>query len=402
MDNVPPEIMFSILLVLIALSGFFSSSETALMAIDRYRLKHLVKDNHAGARRVSRLLERPDQLIGMILIGNNLVNFSAAAVAGALAAHYIHEAAIAGGVATICLTLVVLVFAEVGPKTAAAYHPERVAFPASLILLPLLAASRWLVWLVNQASLLVVRPLGVNPATHQEKVPGEEELRTMVLEAQSHTADNKTDMMVNILDLNEASVDEILVRRHDIVGIDLTAETEVIHHTVCNANYTRLPVYDGDINNIVGVFHLRNTAKVFANGSVDVSGIRLLMKEPYFIPENTPLRTQLSQFQQTRQRMAIVVDEYGDVTGLVTLEDILEEIVGDFTSDVADTDTEIVAQSDGSYVIAGAATLRDINKLTGWELDSEDAITLNGLLLERLESFPKRKPAFVLARISLR
>ena len=387
MDSVPPEMMFFVLFLLITFSGFFSSSETALMAINRYRLKHLTKSQHAGATRVSKLLERPDRLIGLILIGNNLVNFAASAIATLLAYRFFGDSGVV--IATIGLTIVVLVFAEVGPKTVAAYHPERVAFPASFILLPLLRVSRSLVWLINQMALLVVRPLGINPAAHQEKALSPEELRTMVLEAQSHPSDNKAHMMVNILDLNDASVDDILVRRHDIAGIDVSGSAEKIRQTIFNADYTRLPVYDGDINNILGVFHLRNSAKIVIDGGIDVTAIKLLMKEAYFIPENTPLTTQLNQFQSTKERLAIVVDEYGDIVGLVTLEDILEEIVGEFTSDVADNDEEIVTQDDGSYVIDGSVSLRDINKITGWELNSDDAITLNGLLLEHLESFPE-------------
>lgn len=387
MDSVPPEIMFFVLFLLIASSGFFSSSETALMAINRYRLKHLTKEKHAGAKRVSQLLERPDRLIGLILIGNNLVNFAASAIATLLAYRYFGDSGVV--IATIGLTITVLVFAEVGPKTVAAYHPERVAFPASFVLLPLLRISRSLVWLINQMALLVVRPLGINPAAHEEHRLSPEELRTMVLEAQSHHADNKAHMMVNILDLNDASVDDILVRRHDIIGIDISDPIDKIQQTLLTADYTRLPVYDGDINNILGVFHLRNAAKIMIDGGVDLNAIKLLMKDAYFIPENTPLTTQLNQFQLTKERLAIVVDEYGDIVGLVTLEDILEEIVGEFTSDVADSDDEIVAHDDGSYAISGAASLRDINKVTGWQLNSDDAITLNGLLLEHLESFPE-------------
>ncbi len=356
------------------------------MAINRYRLKHLVRDKHPGALRVTQLLSRPDRLIGLILIGNNLVNFAASAIATLLAYRFFGDAGVA--VATVGLTLTVLVFSEVGPKTVAAYHPEKVAFPASFILLPMLACLRWLVWLVNQMALMVIRPLGINPSAHQETSLSPEELRTMVLEAQSHTSDNKAHMMVNILDLNEASVDDILVRRHDIVGVDLSDSPEKIQQTLLNADYTRLPVYEGDINNMLGVFHLRNSAKVFINGNVDVNGIKLLMKEPYFIPENTPLPTQLNQFQASKERLAVVVDEYGDVMGLVTLEDILEEIVGDFTSDVADNDNYIEKQEDNSYLIDGSASLRDINKTIDWNLNSADAITLNGLLLEQLESFP--------------
>lgn len=358
------------------------------MAINRYRLKHLVKENHSGAKRVNRLLERPDRLIGVILIGNNLVNIGATAIATLLAEYYYGTTGVL--VATFALTLAILVFSEVGPKTVAAYHPEKIAFPASLVLLPLLFGLRHVVWLVNQMSLLIVRPLGINPANHQETSLSSEELRTMVLESQSaNPADQKSDMLVNILDLNEADVDDILVRRNDIIGIDLEADPAEIRNTIVSANYTRLPVYENDINNILGIFHLRNAAKVLSNGDIDVNGIKLLMKEPYFIQENTALTTQLREFQATKERVAMVVDEYGEVMGLVTLEDILEEIVGDFTSDVADNVPTIVPQDDDSFIIEGTTTLRDINKTLGWNLDSEDAITLNGLLLEKLESFPE-------------
>ncbi len=387
MNNTSLEILFSALLVLVILSGFFSSSETAMMALNRYRLRHLVKTGHKGATRASKMLQRPDKLLGLILIGNNLVNNAAAALAGIIAYKLYGDTAVA--IATLILTLVMLIFAEVTPKTIAAYQPERVAFPATLILRPLMMVFYPAVWLVNRISGILVRLFGINPNKAREDALSADELRTLMGTTSHRIPDKNQGMLLNILDLEGVNVDDIMVPRNEVFGIDLDDSDDDIVQRILTSEYTRLPVYEEDINNILGIIHLRNASSLFHNRAFNREALKKLVREPYFIPENTPLHVQLHNFQHEKRRIGIVVDEYGAVLGLVTLEDILEEIVGDFTSDIADNIEDIQAQEDGSYTIDGAATVREINKALGWELPTDGPRTLNGLLLEILESFPE-------------
>lgn len=386
MNSVSPEILFSILALLVLLSGFFSSSETAMMSLNRYRLKHMKKKGHKGAIRATKLLKRPDRLIGLILIGNNLINIAATALATMLALKLYGEAGVV--IATFILTFVILIFAEVTPKTIAAYHPERVAFPASIILLPLMTLLYPFVWIVNHMSNALVRLFGINPAKHDEQSLSGEELRSIVGDAGSRIPQQHQGMLLNILDLEHMDVDDILVPRNEIYGIDLNSSDEEIAEQITSSDYTRLPVFREHINSIEGIFHLRHSVLAFKDGTLDRETLIDLLSEPYFIPENTPLNVQLANFQKEKNRVGIVVDEYGDVMGLVALEDILEEIVGDFTSNIAETIEEILPQNDGSFMIEGTAGVRDINKALDWELPTEGPRTLNGLLIEHLESFP--------------
>ncbi len=386
MNEAPLGLLYSVLVVLILLSGFFSSSETGMMSLNRYRLKHLRKQNHKGARRASKLLDRPDRLIGLILIGNNLVNILASAIATVIAIRLWGDAGIA--VATIVLTLVILVFAEITPKTIAALHPERVAFPASIILLPLMKLMYPVVWTVNSVTNGLLRLLGVDPAATKEEHVSSEELRTIVTEAGALIPPRHRGMLLNILDLEEVSVDDVMVPRNDVYGIDLDDSDEDILRCIQASNHTRLPVWRDDINNIVGVLHMRNISRIIDRQGLDRDALEREMDKPYFIPESTPLHTQLLHFQKNKLRLAIVVDEYGEVMGIVALEDILEEIVGEFTSRMSDGSDAIFAQRDGSYIIAGNANLRDVNKALNWELPTDGPKTLSGLVLEYLESFP--------------
>ena len=387
MNDTPLEILFGALLVLVILSGFFSSSETAMMSLNRYRLRHLANTGNRGARRASEMLRRPDKLLGLILIGNNLVNNAAAALAGIIAYNLYGDAAVA--IATLVLTLVMLIFAEVTPKTIAAYRPEGIAFPATLILKPLMFVLYPAVWLINAISGVLVRLFGINPAKARSDALSADELRTLVGTTSHRIPDKNQGMLLNILDLDNVSVDDIMVPRNEVYGINLDASDEDITREIMSSSYTRVPVYEENINNIVGILHLRNSPRLFYKGPFDRDKLKQVLREPYFIPENTPLHVQLHNFQQDKRRIGIVVDEYGAVMGLVTLEDILEEIVGEFTSDIADSIEDIVPQEDGSYVIDCAATVREINKALGWKLPTTGPRTLNGLLLEVLESIPE-------------
>ncbi|MFN2329398.1 MAG: HlyC/CorC family transporter [Chromatocurvus sp.] len=386
MNEAPLGILFSVLAALILMSAFFSSSETGMMSLNRYRLKHLRKQQHKGAERASEMLERPDRLIGLILIGNNLVNIAASAIATVIAIRLYGDAGII--IATLALTLVILIFAEITPKTIAALHPERVAFPASVVLLPLMKILYPVVLAVNTVTNALLRMLGIDPRHKQEEQVSKEELRTIVTEAAALIPQRHRGMLVNILDLEGVNVDDIMVPRNEVYGIDLDETDEEIMACIQRSTHTLLPVWRDDINDIVGVLHLRNIGRVLTAGELDRDALEREMDKPYFIPESTPLHTQLMNFQQKKRRLGIVVDEYGDVVGLVALADILEEIVGNFTSNLTDPDDEIFPQRDGSFVITGTANVRDINRSLDWTLPTAGPKTLSGLILEHLESFP--------------
>jgi Mg2+/Co2+ transporter CorB len=368
------------------MSGFFSSSETGMMSLNRYRLKHLRKQHHKGAVRASKLLERPDRLIGLILIGNNLVNIAASAIATVIAIRLYGDAGIV--VATFLLTLVILIFAEVTPKTIAALHPEGVAFPASYVLLPLMRVMMPLVATVNWITNGLLRLLGVNMNEIGDERVSKEELRTIVSDPGAMIPQRHRGMLVNILDLEGVTVDDIMVPRNEFYGINLDDSDEVILEQINRSSHTLLPVWREDINNIEGVLHLRNASHIISRDGLSRSALMDKLDKPYFIPESTPLHTQLRNFQQKKCRLAIVVDEYGDVIGLVAVADILEEIVGEFTSNLNDNSDEIYPQRDGSFVFDGGVSVRDVNKALKWELPTDGPKTLSGLILENLESFP--------------
>ncbi len=378
--------LFVVLTALIILSGFFSSSETGMMSLNRYRLRHLLKNKHKGALRASKLLERPDRLIGLILIGNNLVNILASAIATVIAIRLWGTAGIF--VATIALTLVILIFAEITPKTIAALHPEKIAFPASWVLLPLLKLMYPVVWLVNWVTNGLLRLLGFDPNKKNDENVSSEELRTIVTEAGRLIPTRHRNMLLNILDLEEVSIDDIMVPRNEVYGIDLDDSDDEILRVVHGSSHTRLPVWRDDINEIIGVLHMRNMSRILSVEGLDREALEREMDKPYFIPEGTPLHTQLRNFQQKKRRLAVVVDEYGEVMGLVALEDILEEIVGEFTSNLAESVENIYPQRDGSFIISGSATIREINKTLQWQLPTDGPKTLSGMMLEHLESFP--------------
>jgi len=386
LNEAPLGILFTILGILILLSAFFSSSETGMMSLNRYRLKHLKNSGHRGAQRASRLLERPDRLIGLILIGNNLVNITASAIATVIAIQLWGNTGIV--IATVSLTLVILIFAEITPKTIAALHPEKVAFPASLILGPLLRLLYPVVWLVNCITNGLLRLLGINPAEHPELSLSSDELRTIVNSAGHRIPQQHQGMLLNILELEKVTVDDIMIPRVDVYGLNLDDDDSTLLRRIQSSEYTRLPVYRENINDIVGVLHMRRVSRFMDKNGLQRERMMEQLDQPYFIPEGTPLNTQLFNFQQQKRRIAVVVDEYGEVLGLVALEDILEEIVGEFTSNLAEAIEDISPQQDGSYLINGTANVRDINKSLQWKLPTDGPKTLNGLLLEYLESFP--------------
>lgn len=386
MNDVSLSVLIGILVFLIILSSFFSGAETGLMSLNRYRLRHLAKAGHPAAQRANRLLQRPEHLIGLILLGNNMANILASAIATVIGLRLHGEAGIA--IATILLTIVVLLFAEVSPKTLAALNPERYAFPAAYILEPLLKLFYPLVWCMNMLARGVFQVLGVKPDQAGPHGLSSEELRTVVNEAGAMVPRRHQKMLLSILDLEKATVEDIMVPRNEIVGIDLNEQWEKIDHLLMDCQHTRLPVYEGNIDHVIGVVHMRNVLHLYNNSAPDTTTLRALAREPYFVPEGTPLNTQLLNFQRERRRIALIVDEYGDILGLVTLEDILEEIVGEFTTDPAAGMKDIIAQDDGSYLVDGGVNLRDLNRLFGWNLSTSGPKTLNGMITEYLETIP--------------
>ncbi|MEC9085598.1 MAG: HlyC/CorC family transporter [Pseudomonadota bacterium] len=379
-------LIFSFLALIVA-SAYFSSSETGMMSLNKYRMNHLRRGQHAGATRASKLLEKPDKLIGVILIGNNFVNFLAASIASSITVLIVGEPA--PFTTAIVLTLVVLIFAEVTPKTIAALYPERIAYPSSIVLGVLLKVLYPIVWAVNFVSNTLVRTLGFHPqADSSDQQLSQEELRTVVHESESRLPKKRQGMLLNILDLEKVQVDQIMVPRNEVTGLDIEDATEDVLEQIASAQHTRLPVYRKDIDNIVGVLHMRSAGRLIKTENLNKAAIIQETTEPYFIPDSTPLHTQLFNFQSNKLRLAVVVDEFGAVKGIVTLEDILEEIVGEFTTDLADSNRDIFAQEDGSYLIDGGTSIRDINRTLSWQLDSESANTLNGILMEVLQSIP--------------
>jgi Mg2+/Co2+ transporter CorB len=385
-DDVSLAGLISLLVVLLILSAFFSGSETALMSLNRYQLRHKSREGHRGARLAEKLLQRPDRIIGLILLGNNLVNFTAASLVAVIAFKIGGQPAVVLG--AIFLTLAVLIFSEAAPKTLAALHPERLAFPAAIIYYPLLKIMYPIVWLINVASNGVLYLFGVRDKGSDLHSLTREELRTVVYEAGARLSPRYRQMLLSILDLEKVSVDDVMVPHNEIVGIDLDDDDAEIESTIAESQHTRLPVYRDNIDNVVGILHLRHLANL-ANKTFNRETLQELLTEAYFVPEGTPLSTQLVQFQRRRERIAMVVDEYGDIQGIVTLEDILEEIVGEFTTDPADDGNEVIKESADNYIVDAAANIRDLNRSQGWALPTDGPKTLNGLIVELLETIPK-------------
>lgn len=387
MDSISTTTLFIILVILIIASGFFSSSETGMMTINRYRLRHLEKQNHRGAKRVSNLLKRPDRLIGIILIGNNFVNILASSIATIIAVRLMGDIGVA--ISTVILTIVILIFAELGPKTLAALHPERVAFPASILLKHLLTVLYPIVWLVNTIANSLLRLLGVNPedAKNAEGI-SHEELRTIVHEAGSLISRRHQNMLLGILDLENVAVEDIMIPRNEIEGLNLDDDIKQLERQCLTSPYTRLVVYEDDIDQLIGILHVRDALSLIGKDNFSKASIKDACCEAYFIPEGTPLNVQLSKFQRKKERVGLMVNEYGDIQGLVTLEDILEEIVGEFTHDFDNISKDVKKVEDG-YLVDGSANLRELNKLMKWHFPTRGPKTLSGLITEYLEKIPQ-------------
>ena len=395
-DDVPLGILFGFLVLLLFLSAFFSGTETALMSVNRYRLKHKARAGHRGARLAEKLLARPDRLIGLVLLGNNLTNIIAAQLVGFIAFRLGGTLWVAAS--GVVFTLVVLIFAEVTPKTLAALRPERIAISASYVYYPLLKVSWPLVRLINLVANGLLRLMGLRPDEGQEDHLTIEELRTLVTESGALLPRRRHRMLLRILELQDVTVDDIMIPHNEVVGIDLNDDWDEIVRTIRESSYTRLPVFRDNIDNVVGLLHLKRLVQKSSLETLDRATLLRLLQEPYFVPEGTSLNQQLVQFQHSRQRTAFVVDEYGDIQGIVTLEDILEEIVGEFTTEPESGLTDVVRDpKTGGYIVNASANVRALNRMLNWHLPVDGPKTLNGLILEQLQAIPEPGAELMLA-----
>lgn len=386
MNDIPLGALIGALVFLIFLAAFFSGSETGLLTLNRYRLRHLVKIKHRGAIHAQALLQRTDRLIGLLILGNNFANNLATAVATVIGLQLLGEAGAA--IAVGLLTIVGTIFTDVAPKTLGALYSERVAFPAAYMLRPLLKLFYPVVWLVSALSNGVLKLVGVSIGASEKNHLSHEELRTVVNEAGALIPQRHQRMLLSILDLEKITVEDIMVPRNEIVGLDLNDDWEQILAQLTSSQHTRLLVYRDGIDNVVGILHLREALRLMSREDFNKEALKEIMKDPYFVPEGTPLNTQLLNFQRQKRRIGLVVNEYGDIQGLVTLEDILEEIVGEFTSDPYATVSDVYPQADGTYLVDGSTNIRDLNRMMHWDLPTDGPKTLNGLILEYLETIP--------------
>jgi Mg2+/Co2+ transporter CorB len=383
------SVLFCALGVLLILAAFFAGSETALMSVNRYRLRHRAKAGNRGARLAEALLAHPDRLIGLILLLSTIVNVTAPMLVSVIALRLGGDFLLAFG--AVILTLALLIFCEVAPKTFGALHPERLALPAAYVYTPLLWVLYPFVWATNLLANGVLRALGVSRQQASHSLSSEE-LRTVVAEAGAMIPQRHQQMLVSILDLEKATVEDIMVPRVEIVGIDIEDSWDKVIEQLRQSQHTRLPVFEGDIDHIIGVLHMKRVVHELARGRLDRDGLIQIAtrRDAYFVPSGTPLNTQLVNFQRDKRRMAFVVDEYGDIQGLVTIEDILEEIVGEFTTDPATMmHKDVHREADGSFVADASATVRALNRSMRWNLPMDGPKTLNGLIVEFLETIPE-------------
>jgi Mg2+/Co2+ transporter CorB len=386
----PLYVLLLVLAVLLIVSAFFSLSETSMMAINRYRLKHLVKQGSRGAHLTTQLLLNTDRLLGVILLGNNLLNAAAATLVAVIVSLFFSHNDLALLIGTVSVTFAILVFSEITPKVIAAAYPERIALASSYVLTPLLKIFYPVVWFVNLFVQALLSLLRLDPraddATNKMSL---EELKTLVLEAGHFIRKKHQSMLLNLFDLETITVDDVMVPRNQIEAIDLAADDESIQNQLLTCYHTRLPVYRGTLDNVVGVIHARKVLNQMRSGEITAAILEKIMREPYFIPSGTPLFSQLQLFQENRERVGLIVDEYGEWMGLVALEDIIEEIIGEFTTHSPSQSSTFLSQGDGSVMVEGSTLLRDLNRKLGLKLPLGGPKTLNGLVLEHFQDIPE-------------
>jgi len=384
LNDIPLSILFSILAALLCLSAFFSGSETALMTLNRYRLQHLVKQGHRGAKKAQRLLKRPDRILGLILLGNNFVNILASSLATIIGMRLMGTEGIA--IAAAALTLVVLIFSEVAPKTLAALRPELLAFPASWVYTPLLKLFYPIVWFVNLIANGLLRIFGIKAHEHKHTTLNKDELKSIVSETDSIMPEKYKNILLGIIDLESATVEDIMTPRNEIIGINIEDPLEDIIAQLKKNQYARIPVFKGNIDRVIGFLHLRTILpQLFDQENFSKQDISNNLITPFFIPETTPLHKQIQDFKFDQARIGLVVDEYGDVQGLVSMDDLLQGIVGEIMIEEAD----VKKREDGSYIVDGSVTIRELNRITHWNLPTKGPKTINGLIIEFMETIPQ-------------
>lgn len=391
MNEIPIGILFGTLLFLILCSAFFSSAETAMMAVNRYRLKNRAASGHRSAKLVLKLLQSPDQLLGTILFGNNVTNIGASTLATVIGLRLFGDAGLA--YAPLALVFIVLIFAEVAPKTLAAINPERIAYPACWILWLLQIVLAPFVWLVKICSNNFLRLFRVK-VTAQNDALTSDELRAAVSESDDKLDTSHKDMLLRILSMEKVTVEDVMVPRANMEAIDMDDEWDDIVEQLATSHHTRVPVFQGSLDNILGIVHIRKMFYLSQMADFNKETMLSMIREPYFMPENSSITHALSNLQEQRRRFGIVVDEYGDIKGLVTLELILEEVVGEFTTMIPGIDDDITLADDGGYLVSGNTNIRDINRKLGWNLPTENAKTINGLILDELETIPEAATCF--------
>lgn len=383
-------ILVAILVLLILLSAYFSSTETAMMALNRYRLKHRVREGDRSAKRVSDLLKKPDRLLGVILTGNTFANILASSIATLISVNYLTD--VGALISSIILTCVILIFGEVAPKTIAAAYADRWAALSARPLTLLLIVMGPLVRAINFFANGFLRLFGFKASVFEQADSlSHDELRTIVGEAKTHLTGKYLSMLAAILDLQKLTINDIMIPRHDIHAIDLDRPWPEIILLIINSEYGRIPVYRGSFDNVQGILHVRDALPLMSAGTLNAGTLASLLQEAYFVPEATSLYVQMAHFQKTKRRSALVVNEYGDVQGLVTLEDILEEIVGEFTTDASDNEPMVVPDNEGAFIVKGDENIRELNRLMKWSLPMKDAKTLNGLIVHHLQDIPSAR-----------
>jgi len=401
-DEIPLSWELAALVLLLVMSGFFSIAETSMMALNRYRLRHMVAQGHGGARRAAALLRHTDRLLGAILIGNNVVNAAAATLASVIAVELVGQGRMAYAVSTLGISFVIIVFAEITPKVIGATYPERIALPLAYMLGPLQKLLTPAIWFVNLFSRPLLRLVGVRPGEASEAPrlsPGE--IRTLVRESSAFMPKKHVTILLNLFDLTDITVQDIMLPRARIESLKLDDDVATIARHLATSYHMRLPVFRDSRGDVLGVLHLRKVLSPLMAGTLDKAQIEALLAPPYFVPATTPVFAQMQYFQENEERIALVVDEYGELMGLVTLEDIIEEIIGKFTTSVPVAAHALAWGADGSATIDGATPVREVNRALGLELPTEGPKTLNGLILEHLRDIPEADVSMKIGEVPL-
>ncbi|MEO8157238.1 MAG: HlyC/CorC family transporter [Betaproteobacteria bacterium] len=397
MDEITLSTLLISFFVLLVVSALFSITETSMMALNRYRLRHLTKTGHRGARLTTQLLSRTDRLLGVILLGNNLVNAAAAGIATTIALRYFGQDEIAFIAATGIVTFFILVFSEITPKVIGASYPERIAFASSYVIAPLLKIAYPIVWFVNLFVRVLLWILRITPQSNQAHTLSMEELRTLVLEGGNFLPQKHQKILLNLFDLESITVEDAMTPRNQIEAIDIESPSDEVRRQIAASNHTRLPVYRERLDDIIGIVHIRKVLNLSEGEHIDAKTLIEVLREPYFIPMGTPLLTQLQNFQEQQDRIGLVVDEYGELKGLLTLEDILEEIIGEFTTQSPLQTARFRRLQDGSLIVEGGTLLRDMNRKLGYKFPLDGPKTLNGLILEHFQDIPEPGTSLKLA-----